>query len=551
MKKYITSDDMRLKSAAQCKFQEFMSIKPVQITTTRLQTGTTSSRNMEDFTRPQLSEPKFLGILRRASSQFSVDKPIDEAHQSQNQSLKAISSERTASQKIVVTSENLQTQEIKKRMKFDPSIRQQVSILKIKILKNLPLKKFLLFLVGKEKILFDLLRLKYMPQAIEIMQSIIEKAIGTKNIIVFIEILQFIAETLENSNQIDLAIHFYNQIRIGCTYSKQTLDLYKMKSLVGLASCCMEFQCYEYGVKFLKKCLQYAWINNNQEFENIVYQKLGIFYFYLGNIEKATFYHERSLNYDYELDNSPLKQLSCDTLRNYLNKNFSKNIAENINNLFLSKLSLKFHVDILQFSEDLIKGIEITPSPRIFLASQDGSRRLSVSTEFRELANLKINGQNLLSQILNQQEFDFEVYTPKHSFRNESSCFNFLKNKKIHPQEVFHDPKYNNNPFVLNDLGVEPNKNQLNFAEYLSKYKLSLQKKVDLRLQQKFDINIEQKLQYVVSSNYKTFQRKNKILLTHKNQENSKKKKPLDEMKKFNNISTLYQQLINKLLSVQ
>lgn len=45
-------------------------------------------------------------------------------------------------------------------------------------------------------------------------------AIGTKNIIIFIEILLFIAETLENSNQIDLAIHFYNQVRIGSTYGK-------------------------------------------------------------------------------------------------------------------------------------------------------------------------------------------------------------------------------------------------------------------------------------------------------------------------------------------
>ena len=34
-------------------------------------------------------------------------------------------------------------------------------------------------------------------------------AIGTKNIIVFTEILLFIAETLENSNLIDFAIHFY------------------------------------------------------------------------------------------------------------------------------------------------------------------------------------------------------------------------------------------------------------------------------------------------------------------------------------------------------
>ncbi|CAD8124084.1 unnamed protein product [Paramecium sonneborni] len=95
MKKNITNNDKRLKSAVQFKFQEFLSLKSDQITTTRLQTGTTTSRNIEDITRPQYSEPKFLGILRRVSSQISVDKPIDDVHQSQNQSIKAISSERT------------------------------------------------------------------------------------------------------------------------------------------------------------------------------------------------------------------------------------------------------------------------------------------------------------------------------------------------------------------------------------------------------------------------------------------------------------------------
>ena len=53
--------------------------------------------------------------------------------------------------------------------------------------------------------------------------------------------------------------------------------------------------------------------------------------------------------------------------------------------------------------------------------------------------------------------------------RTESKCFDHLLDKKLHPQEVFHDPKYKVNPFVTDDLGVEPNKHTMNFAEYLSK----------------------------------------------------------------------------------
>lgn len=36
---------------------------------------------------------------------------------------------------------------------------------------------------------------------------------------------------------------------------------------------------------------------------------------------------------------------------------------------------------------------------------------------------------------------------------------------------------------MTNDLGVIKDKHQMNFAEYLTKYKLSLQKKIDIRLQ--------------------------------------------------------------------
>lgn len=34
----------------------------------------------------------------------------------------------------------------------------------------------------------------------------------------------FAAETLENCESLDLAIHLYNQVRILCTNAKQTLD---------------------------------------------------------------------------------------------------------------------------------------------------------------------------------------------------------------------------------------------------------------------------------------------------------------------------------------
>lgn len=44
-----------------------------------------------------------------------------------------------------------------------------------------------------------------------------------------------------------------------------------MKAFIGLANCAITYESYEISIKFLKKCLQYAWLNNNLEFENLVY----------------------------------------------------------------------------------------------------------------------------------------------------------------------------------------------------------------------------------------------------------------------------------------
>jgi tetratricopeptide (TPR) repeat protein len=60
-----------------------------------------------------------------------------------------------------------------------------------------------------------------------------------------------------------------------------------MKALIGLGNCSMKLQMYEVALKFFKKGLQYAWLNNDLEIENQVYGKLGVCYYYLGDIEKV------------------------------------------------------------------------------------------------------------------------------------------------------------------------------------------------------------------------------------------------------------------------
>ena len=48
--------------------------------------------------------------------------------------------------------------------------------------------------------------------------------------------------------------------------------------------------------------LSLAWMNNDFEFESNLYEKLGILHFYNGNKYKAAIYHERSINFELELN---------------------------------------------------------------------------------------------------------------------------------------------------------------------------------------------------------------------------------------------------------
>jgi hypothetical protein len=65
--------------------------------------------------------------------------------------------------------------------------------------------------------------------------------------------------------------------------------------------------------------------------------------------------------------------------------------------------------------------------------------------------------------------------------RTESKCFDYLNHKKIHPKDIYHDPKYKSNPFVIDDLGIIKSK-ITSMAENMSKYKLPLHKQIEIRL---------------------------------------------------------------------
>lgn len=59
--------------------------------------------------------------------------------------------------------------------------------------------------------------------------------------------------------------------------------------------------------------------------------------------------------------------------------------------------------------------------------------------------------KNLTFKFIHQNTHVINLYKV---VRNESKCFDYINNKKIHPKDIYHDAKYKSNPFVVDDLGV-------------------------------------------------------------------------------------------------
>jgi len=71
---------------------------------------------------------------------------------------------------------------------------------------------------------------------------------------------------------------------------------------------------HEKAVKNFKKMLHLAWTMKDQQSEIVAYDNLAIDYFYAGEVNKATYYHDRMMRGKVETDKSTVKMVSCNQL---------------------------------------------------------------------------------------------------------------------------------------------------------------------------------------------------------------------------------------------
>lgn len=113
----------------------------------------------------------------------------------------------------------------------------------------------------------------------------------------------------------------------------------KLKALLGLGECSLRVRNAETAVVFLKRALQYCWLTRQTFEELLVYEKLSLGYYYLGDVKKAYAFHQRAARGDTEDDNSPIKMISQENINDY-DRHTNKNRFSHISTLLLLNISL-------------------------------------------------------------------------------------------------------------------------------------------------------------------------------------------------------------------
>ena len=126
-----------------------------------------------------------------------------------------------------------------------------------------------------------------------------------------------LADLYVEFDEFETAKHIYFSFKFFANYLELPEEV--MQAYEALANVYKFLFQYHKAIKCYKKQIEIAWILNDKVSELRAYDNIGIQYFYLGNREKAKYYHERMLYGRIESFSTDIRRSVCD---NYKNKNF-------------------------------------------------------------------------------------------------------------------------------------------------------------------------------------------------------------------------------------
>ena len=112
---------------------------------------------------------------------------------------------------------------------------------------------------------------------------------------------------------------------------------------------------HEEAVKQFKKMLQLAWQEGDIAMEMQSYDNLSMDYFYLGELQKSKYYHDRMIRGKVENDHSIIKKVTCNLLKSRSDQRHNEK-----DQVFTAGQKIKSEIQRLPSPSNLSKGAQIS-----------------------------------------------------------------------------------------------------------------------------------------------------------------------------------------------
>ena len=144
----------------------------------------------------------------------------------------------------------------------------------------------------------------------------------------------------------------------------------------GLGRCFQTLKQYSLALTYFSKMLQCSWKINDKDHEILAYDLIGMQYYYMGDLEKSKYYHQRMVNGEFEPESSNVRRLAVLNFLNKKNKNPLKDLNKyNENHKFNENPLSQFTENLLDSSDE---GFELpNPSNRRNASEPDLKKVLS------------------------------------------------------------------------------------------------------------------------------------------------------------------------------
>lgn len=185
----------------------------------------------------------------------------------------------------------------------------------------------------------------------------------------------------------------------------------KVHAMIQIAEISLTMKNFNASLKLLKKVLELCIGHGLRELEALAYEKMGIVYYYLKDLTKAKFFHNKSLNFEVEEKDSKLREL-CKNRLILFNQTYPMPYFKVLNKYFLKRVMNFFPI---VYSKEYITDPNRDEENEIL---EMGDLCRSTINRFRS----KMKAEDQVNFILEDKEFENLLPTPRGN--------NFLNRRK-------------------------------------------------------------------------------------------------------------------------